>query len=88
MPHHIIETDFEPDDAIAILAHANISVNIHLTVIVGESKPNNKISCVKKFFKELRVKYPNAYEDVNIIQGFGSKKMYPIEYSGFVVTSC
>jgi hypothetical protein len=79
MPHHIIETDFEPDDAIAILAHANISVNIHLTVIVGESKPNNKISCVKKFFKELRVKYPNAYEDVNIIQGFGSKKMYPIE---------
>ncbi len=79
MPHHIIETDFEPDDAIAILVHASECCNIDLTVIVGESVVCNKIASVKKFFNELRVKYPNAYSRINIIQGLGSNKKYPSE---------
>jgi len=77
MPHHVIETDFEPDDAIAILAHAAQFTNIDLTVIVGESKPNEKLPYVRKFLNAIRIKYPNAYKSIKVIQGLGSKKKYP-----------
>jgi hypothetical protein len=78
MPNHVIETDFEPDDAIAILAHASQFTNINLTVIVGESKPWHKIPVVQKFFEELTKKYPDAYSSVHVVQGLGSKKKYPV----------
>jgi hypothetical protein len=79
MTTHIIETDFEPDDAIAIVSHAALNDGVNLIVIVGESKPNNKIKLVNDFFNILTKEYPNAYSSVKIIQGFGSKKKYPAE---------
>jgi hypothetical protein len=72
--YHIIETDFEPDDMIAIAAHANRYKRIDLTIFVGESKPNDKIPMVKKFIDSLTTKYPDAYNSVTIFQGIGSKK--------------
>jgi hypothetical protein len=79
MPNHVIETDFEPDDAIAILAHAVQNKNVTLTVVVGEGKPYNKIPLVRKFFEALQTKCPDAYTSVTIVQGFGSKKGYPAD---------
>lgn len=79
MPSHVIETDFESDDAIAILAHATKYTGINLSVVVGESKPCNKIHRVTKFIEAVSNKYPLAYSSVNIVQGFGSNKDYPDE---------
>ena len=76
---HIIETDFEPDDAVAILAHASQYTDIDLVVIVGESKPHYKIPIVTTFFEKIIKKYPSAYSTIEIIQGFGSDKKYPID---------
>jgi len=76
---HIIETDFEPDDAIAIVSHASLNNGVSLIVVVGESKPNNKIKLVNEFFKVLIKKYPNAYTSIKIIQGLGSKKKFPVD---------
>lgn len=88
MPSHVIETDFEPDDAIAILAHASQYTDIDLTVIVGESQPRKKIPLVKRFFNALKLKYPNAYNSVTIFQGIGSNKKYPeLSYPTFIATS-
>ncbi len=78
MTLHIIETDFEPDDAIAILAHASKYININLIVIVGESKSSSKIPIVRRFFDALKEKYPKAYSAITIIQGLGSDKKYPM----------
>jgi hypothetical protein len=79
MTSHVIETDFEPDDAIAILAHASQFTNVDLTVIVGEGKPHNKIASVGKFLEDVSKKYPQAYNSITIKQGLGSKKKYPAD---------
>ncbi len=79
MTSHVIETDFEPDDAIAILAHASQFAGIDLIVIVGESKPQNKIAAVGKFLEDVSKKYPLAYTSITIVQGLGSKKKYPAD---------
>jgi hypothetical protein len=79
MKSHVIETDFEPDDAIAILAHASQFTDISLTVIVGESKPQHKIPIVGKFLEDVSKMYPRAYSSITIVQGLGSKKKYPVD---------
>lgn len=69
---HVIETDFEPDDAMAIYAHASINKGIELYVIVGEGNTNSKIMQVKQFINFTMFDYPDAYKSVNIIKGFGT----------------
>jgi len=75
---HVIETDFEPDDAIAILAHASQNKDVDLRVIVGEGEPFKKIPVVREFFKALQNKFPQSYSNVEIYQGLGSNKGYPL----------
>jgi hypothetical protein len=75
MNTHIIETDFEPDDMIAILIHAYRYKGVNLIVIVGESESHNKIPIVKKFFEDLNA----SYSSITIYQGLSSEKSYPLE---------
>jgi hypothetical protein len=80
MPLHIIETDYEPDDAMEMVSLASFSIDVDLIVIVGESRPHNKIKLVTDFFTAITNKYPNAYKSVKIIQGFGSDKDFPVDH--------
>ncbi len=78
---HVIETDFEPDDLIAIKMHACKSNDVILTVIVGEGRPNDKIPHVQDFLNKLCILYPNAYKTIDVVQGLGSEKAFPVKES-------
>jgi len=93
---HVIETAFEPDDAIAIAIHASQCEMLHkihkdnkddkcysieLYVVVGEGQPYKKMQDVSDFICELKLAYPNAYKSTKIIQGLGSTKEYPYRES-------
>ena len=76
--HHVIETDFEPDDAIGMLMHAKQSHGINLTVIVGESHAAKKMHLVSDFYERVQTNFGGAYLHVEIFEGISSAKKYPL----------
>ena len=76
MPLHIIETDFEPDDAMAILAHNKTTPDrqtIDLVLIIGESEEAGcKLCTVRQFMSTLP-----PYKSIRYCIGTNSGAAYP-----------